>query len=263
SDTNIGIQVKSCQCWNNQFVDKVRWSLTEEEIKKNSVLVCILIKGKLEDDQAKSFNLIFAGFLPTNMMKTTYGKCSVGINELLYGGGLHNYLTGLVSPKNNNSQELLDYTSWGSLCYQKGDYLEAINNYNHALKTNLNLVKTYYCRGLAYLALQDKQQSIKDFTDAIKIDSNFAPAYYNRGLVYCYIEKREVAIADFTEAIKINPNYVAAYIHRGQTLVQIGEKQGALADFQKVADLYLKQGRQADYQNTLNTITKLLHSSSC
>ncbi|MEH2110296.1 tetratricopeptide repeat protein [Nostoc sp.] len=291
-DTNIGIQVKSCQCWNNNFLDKVCWSISEEEINKNTVLICILIQGRLEDDQAKDFNLVFAGFLPTNTMNITDGKASVAINELLYGGGLRGYLENLVPPSNQKSlkyqkppilkpkqkteieqnivsdkpdpkefiAELPDYINLGNLYYHKGEYLKAIANYDEAIKMNFHLLKAYYCRGLAYLGLQEKQQAIKDFTDVIKMNSKFAPAYYNRGLAHYYIGEAEAAIADFTDAIKINPNYVVAYIHRGQTLSYIGEKQSAIADFQKAADFYSQQNRQTDYQNILCKITKLLDS---
>ncbi|WP_228013560.1 tetratricopeptide repeat protein [Nostoc edaphicum] len=211
---------------------------------------------------------------------------------MLYGGGLHGYLENLVPLSNQKSlklqkspilkpkqkteidknlildkpdpkefiAELPDYINLGNLYYHKGEYMKAIANYDEAIKMNFNLLKAYYCRGLAYLGLQEKQQAIKDFTDVIKMNSKFAPAYYNRGLAHCYIGESEAALADFTDAIKINPSYVVAYIHRGQTLSYIGEKQSVITDFQKAADLYSQQNRQTDYQNILCKITKLLDS---
>ena len=67
SDSSIGIQVKA----RNGNFDKIQWSISREEIEKNAVLVCILIQEEVSEAQAK-YNLILAGFLPTNMITTPH-----------------------------------------------------------------------------------------------------------------------------------------------------------------------------------------------
>jgi hypothetical protein len=83
SDSEIGIQVKA-RCGN---IDTVQWSITSEEIDKNAVLICVLIQEVVNEAQTE-YNLILAGFLPTELMKQN----SIGIGELLYSGGLRSYL---------------------------------------------------------------------------------------------------------------------------------------------------------------------------
>ena len=92
SDSSIGIQVKA----RNGNFDKIQWSISREEIEKNAVLVCILIQEEVSEAQAE-YNLILAGFLPTNMIKSVASKALVGIDELLYSGGLRSYLESLTS----------------------------------------------------------------------------------------------------------------------------------------------------------------------
>ena len=119
SDPSIGIQVKA----RHASIDAVKWSINSEEVEKNGVLVCIYIQEEVSEAQPE-YNLILAGFLPTNMMKVSNGEASVGINELLYGGGLKIYLASLQSerftsnlPKNQWERKQMSVTceSWRCL----------------------------------------------------------------------------------------------------------------------------------------------------
>ena len=119
SDSSIGIQVKARY---GNF-DTIKWSISREEIEKNSVLVCILIQEEVSEAQSE-YNLILAGFLPTNIIKSFGTKTSVGIDELLYPGGLRGYLESLTSSDADK------YISLGNECFHKKDYKGAINNYD-------------------------------------------------------------------------------------------------------------------------------------
>jgi hypothetical protein len=90
SDPSLGIQVKA----RHDNIDSVRWWIDQEEINKNAVLVCILIQQEVHEAQTE-YNLIVARFLPTNLIDPLSGQASVGIDELLYGGGLRSYLGSL------------------------------------------------------------------------------------------------------------------------------------------------------------------------
>ncbi|MDH6107067.1 WD40 repeat domain-containing protein [Anabaenopsis tanganyikae CS-531] len=91
ADSSIGIQVKARQ---GQF--DLEWSISQEEINKNAVLVCILIQESVNEAQ-NQYHLVLAGFLPTNMTTVTGGEARVKINDLLYSGGLRSYLESLTA----------------------------------------------------------------------------------------------------------------------------------------------------------------------
>lgn len=83
SNPNVGIQVKA----RYGSIDKVLWSISSEEIKKNKVLVCVLSQQEVNDNQ-DAYHLVLAGFLPTALIRGD----QVGISQLLYAGGLRSYL---------------------------------------------------------------------------------------------------------------------------------------------------------------------------
>jgi hypothetical protein len=91
-----GIQVKT----RNSSNDNVRWSINKDEIHKNTILVCLLIKDDLEFSEIiqkrfnkinYQYNVISAGFLTKDLILQD-NQTEFGINELLYIGGLKAYI---------------------------------------------------------------------------------------------------------------------------------------------------------------------------
>lgn len=87
-----GIQVKTRCCQNFINMQSLTWSITKEEIFRNSILCCVLYVGDKNAIHEKlkhkePFSLIIAGFLPTDYVKYS-GKKEFTISELLYAGNL-------------------------------------------------------------------------------------------------------------------------------------------------------------------------------
>lgn len=262
----IGIEVKS----RHGNIDRVRWSVSAEEVEKNAVIVCIFIKEDVNEAQS-AYHLLLAGFLPTQMIKLRTGKISFGIEQLLYGGGLCGYLEQLQSQDNShhfkqlppiyqyqNQPKLnknllnksvlfteiknvftyrneeavnLDYTKMGDECFTQGEYTASIDNYNQALKINTNDAEIYYKRGLAYYQLGDYEAAIADYSQAININLHDAKSYHKRGLALSQIAAYEAAIADYTQALRINPHAAVVYRNRAEARSHLGDNQGAIEDY--------------------------------
>ncbi|GAX37837.1 tetratricopeptide repeat protein [Nodularia sp. NIES-3585] len=276
SDSKIGVEVKS----RHGTIDKVRWSVSSQEVAKNAVVVCVLIQEEVNEAQPE-YHLFLAGFLPTQMIKLRTGKISFGINQLLYGGGLWCYLEQLQSstdeqnsPKtelatNSSSNQLakpdissskinqVQYSNQdlnilniklGDDCFAKGDYQAAITNYNQALQIKDD-ADIYYKRGLSYYQLGDYEAAIKNFSQAIHLSFNDSKAYNKRGLAHYQLGNYQEAIEDYTQAIRINPHIAVAYKNRAEARSQIGDNQGAIEDYTQAikinphyADAYKNQG---------------------
>ena len=239
SDSSIGIQVKA----RNGNFDKIQWSISQEEIEKNAVLVCILIQEEVSEAQAK-YNLILAGFLPTNMITSTD---AIGIDKLLYSGGLRSYLESVAYSKAE------EYMRLGNEYYAMAGLWEAEVYYNQALLINPNYAEAYLNRGIVRDALEDEQGAIEDYNQAIKINPNNADAYQNRGLSRYCLGDLQGAIEDYSQAIKINPNNTDAYEERGFSRYKLGDKQGAIEDYNQAikinpqsADGYFHSGEYRD-----------------
>ena len=248
----IGIEVKS----RYGYFNKVRWSVSVDEVQKNAVIVCVLIQEEVNEAQSK-YNMILAGFLPTEMIKLRTGKISFGIEQLFYGGGLRSYLEHLQAstsyiapnispqqqlfgkPANQNfitsikTEENLDrlYVEQGDECFNKKLYDAAIENYSQALQIHNSDANTYYKRGNVFYCLKDYSQAIADFTQAINVNPNFAKAYIKSGLARYQLADYYGAIEDYTQAIRINSYDAVAFQNRGDIRSIIGDSQGAIEDY--------------------------------
>ncbi|MDB9435661.1 tetratricopeptide repeat protein, partial [Dolichospermum lemmermannii CS-548] len=187
SNSSIGIQVKA----RNGNFDEIKWSISQEEIEKNTVIVCILIQEEVSVSQVE-YNLILAGFLPTNMINSNTGKASVGIDELLYAGGLRSYL-----------ENLDEYIRLGKDCLEKKDYESAIGYYNQALQLKPTHAKSYLGRAKCHYELGDAKKAMDDINEGIKINPNGANYYHGRGLIHSKLGNKESAIEDLQTAANI------------------------------------------------------------
>ena len=252
SNPLIGIEVKS----RYGYFDKVRWSVSVDEVQKNAVIVCVLIREEVSEAQSE-YHMVLAGFLPTEMIKLRTGKISFGIEQLLYGGGLRCYLenlqasTSYVSPQQLRKQQLFDkpinqnfvttikteenldwlYIKQGDECFAKQLYDAAVDNYTEALKIRQQDANIYYKRGNVFYSLQDYQKAIADYTEALDINANFAKAYIKSGLARYHLADYYGAIEDYTQAIRINSDDARAFKNRGDIRSFLGDSQGAIEDY--------------------------------
>ena len=69
----------------------------------------------------------------------------------------------------------------------------------------------YNNRGIAYGEKGQYEQAISDFNKAIEINPRYVKAYNNRGIIYRLKGQYEQAISDFYKAIEINPMDAQTY----------------------------------------------------
>ncbi|WP_414549372.1 tetratricopeptide repeat protein [Anabaena sp. CCY 0017] len=267
SDSKIGVEVKS----RHGSIDKVRWSVSSQEVAKNAVVVCILIQEEVNEAQPE-YHLFLAGFLPTKMIKLRTGKISFGINQLLYGGGLWCYLEQLQSSTNNQDfssvEQAMNLTpqppslqgqgenlkplSWQERGFtddvksqqdlnifniKLGDEYFAKGEYEAAINHYNQALQIkddadiYYKLGLSSYQLGDYEAAIINFSQTIKLNFNDGKAYNKRGLARYQLGNYQEAIEDYTQAIRINPHVGVAYKNRAEARSHIGDNQGAIEDY--------------------------------
>lgn len=294
SDPSVGIQVKA----RYGSIDTVKWSISQEEVDKNSVLVCILIQEPINEAQPK-YNLILAGFLPTNMIEVSRGTASLGIDILLYGGGLYSYISKFSAPVNQIEQPenkyqttkdvneqttsddqakyieeqifslLIDYLILADSCLDKHDYQGALVNYNQVLQFNPNIADAYLGRALSYCALGDISYAKDNFDKAILINPTNAQFYWNRGNLCQNLGDINSAIKDYNLGIRINPNHPYGFFVRGNLYDEIGDNKAAIEDYTqsliinpKFSEAYFKRGvlryRIRDIQNAIEDFTQVI-----
>ncbi|MBE9125641.1 tetratricopeptide repeat protein [Coleofasciculus sp. LEGE 07092] len=149
------------------------------------------------------------------------------------------------------------YNNLGKAHAQVGDLYAAIEDFNEAIRIDPKNVEAYKNRGDVRLKAGDKEGAIKDYDQALQLDPNYAGAYNNRGDVRSKLGDTEGAIDDYTRTILLDNNSVVAYKNRANLHLKLGDKQSAVEDYKKAAELYMKQGKTAQYQEILEKLKKL------
>ena len=106
---------------------------------------------------------------------------------------------------------LLSFISWNQCGYWKN----SIILFSHNLKVTDNNWLIYNSRGNEYKVLGNYKQAIEDCNRAIKIKPGYADAYNNRGVAYGELGQYQAAIKDYNEAIRLKPHDVDDYSNRG------------------------------------------------
>ncbi|MBD2517675.1 WD40 repeat domain-containing protein [Nostoc sp. FACHB-973] len=97
----LGVQVYVAdgESFNGIKKDKIRWSVTQEDLRNHQVLIFLCLfypsTGKLGYEKQS----IITGFLPTNQLEITEPKLYITPSNLLYAGGLSWYLESLIGKK--------------------------------------------------------------------------------------------------------------------------------------------------------------------
>ena len=124
-----------------------------------------------------------------------------------------------------------EYKNRGSLAHERGDYKDAITDYDIAIDKDPNYAEAYYLRGLTRRSLKQQKESIVDFDDAIRLSPNRAEVYYERGRAKGSLEQYEEVIVDSDDAIRLNPDYTEAYFLRGGARYYLERYEEAIVDF--------------------------------
>lgn len=120
-------------------------------------------------------------------------------------------------------------------------------------ETRSNIAVAFTNRGIAYAGKGQFDQAIADYNEAIKFDARFSQAFNFRGRAYEQKSNSAQAIADYTTAIRLDPKNHIAMANRGFALTDAGEFDRALSDFNSAIALNAKSinayiGRSSVYQ---------------
>jgi len=129
------------------------------------------------------------------------------------------------------------YDRRGIAYVRKGDYENAIADYNAAIERNPRYAEAYNDRGVAYFRKADYDRAIADTTQAIALKPDFADAFANRAEAYAQKHDDDRAIADFSRAIELNPRDAESLDHRGHAFVRTAQYDRAIADYSAAAQL--------------------------
>lgn len=135
-----------------------------------------------------------------------------------------------------------DYISDGVSAYQSGDYSEAVDNFNRALRTSnsiraIEVEEVYTILGLTYTELGQYEDAVHAHEMSVEINSNYEVGWLTLGLAYSYTNDFEKAEASYLQAIDLNPDYPQARISLGSLYINQNDAQAAIEHLEYALDL--------------------------
>ncbi|MBW6510734.1 MAG: tetratricopeptide repeat protein [Desulfuromonadaceae bacterium] len=91
--------------------------------------------------------------------------------------------------------------------------------------------------GVAYYQKGEYPQAIIQFEKSINLAPRFAQTYYHLGETYFALDKPDLALLQLNHAIDLSPAYAAAYYKRALTYLKLKNNVAAKTDFMRVLAL--------------------------
>jgi tetratricopeptide (TPR) repeat protein len=132
------------------------------------------------------------------------------------------------------------YAQRGYSNFQKGNFKEALKDYDKAIALDATEPEYFLARGMTRERLKDPQRAYDDYTAAIKLKEDFDKAYLNRGNILIKLELFREAVDDYSNAIQYSPNNSSAYFNRALAFNYLNEKAVACEDLGKAEKLGAK-----------------------
>lgn len=141
---------------------------------------------------------------------------------------------------NSNPRVALDSFNRGLAYAKKGDRVNALKEYDNAIKDDPYYISAYFGRGSLYLERGDFEKASADFNKIIEIDKSNYTAYSYLGLVEYQRKNYSKAIEHYNKSIELFPTNVDAFFWRGLSHYCLRNFTQAINDLTKAIELQPK-----------------------
>ena len=165
-------------------------------------------------------------------------------------------------PIEYESESAENYLEAGNKAFQRGEYKDAIANYDRAIELKPDYAGAYHNRGIAKAIMEDYRGTIADYDRTIELKSDDASAYYIRGLAKVNLKDYHDAIKDYSRAIELKSDHAEAYCGLGIVKAKLGHITEARSDLIRAKQLAEKSGNNELIKIIDAALSKLENSSS-
>lgn len=117
-------------------------------------------------------------------------------------------------------QKAYEHYDKGEEFRSKGNYSQALNEYNQALSIR-NIAKAHYGIGRVYSAQGKYAQAIDEYKTTLKIDPGFVFAHNSMGIAYMNLKQFDNAVISFKKAASLYENFDDAWSNLGEAYYQL------------------------------------------
>jgi tetratricopeptide (TPR) repeat protein len=144
--------------------------------------------------------------------------------------GLWLFATDVLDSADASFQRALQIASGDSVVYERygfffaqtGRSIQAIPQYDQAIRLDENNVEAWNGRAVAYLQSAQYDEAVADFLQAMERAPQWATPRINTAILYRTQGDNDTALTYFAEAISIDPAYAEAYLARAFTYIEQG-----------------------------------------
>ena len=150
-----------------------------------------------------------------------------------------------------------EFKERGFLAYERGDYRDAISDFDRVLTLNSSDPEAYFLRGNAKYRLKLYSGAVDDYTDAITLKPDESDYYYWLGMAKYDMKQFDEAKESFSNAINLKSDDGGYYRMKGRACYMAEEYEEAIGCFDSAinlesnvsVDTYYWRGR-AKYDDT-------------
>jgi tetratricopeptide (TPR) repeat protein len=163
-------------------------------------------------------------------------------------------LLGSIMPKKVSSAERsLDAYEKGVAAIGKGKTAQAIKHFTEAIFAAPDSSKLYHHRADAFAINNQHLEAITDYDVAVRIDPSYPDTYLDRGNSRYAIGHLADAIKDFSEAIRLRSDWAEAYANRAVAHAELDNPVESDQDAEKARSLGVNERRLTEMLNSAKT----------
>ena len=124
--------------------------------------------------------------------------------------------------------------------WQDGRYTDpesAVDHWSGVIDARPDSAEAFNNRGIGHYNARRYLEAVSDYDQAIRLKANYAVAFNNRGNARYEMAKYQEALADYSASLRINPQYANAHSNRGLAHFRLNQQPQACNDFQKACEL--------------------------
>ena len=140
-------------------------------------------------------------------------------------------------PDNTQTRQALQHAQRGCQFGNRGQFKQAIAEFERAIKLDPTASWPIFWRGLARARQQNYAPALADFDKAVSLNPQRPEFYAGRGDVHRRQGKLQAAIEEYNKALARAPEFALAYHNRGVAYEAQGDYRRALADYDRAIEL--------------------------
>lgn len=143
-------------------------------------------------------------------------------------------------------ERTLDSYDRGVAAVASGNTAQAIKHFTDAISAAPDSSKLYHHRADAFALNGQHLEAIADYDAAVRIDAAYPDTYLDRGNSRYALGHLEIAVKDFTEAIRLNPDWGEAYANRAVAYAELDNMVESDGNASKATSLGVDQDRLSE-----------------